>query len=253
MKKYSGAIMVEIELNGERKVNFPDVQNLAGKKIQAINAVLLNGNSAYSGRALATYNELYISLKKKDGTTYIIDEMPLQQIQIDNNKGINHKIDEVLSIKDCFIDNPNFQTDCSVCLIVWYELPEYTRETTVKPLYASFETKIRYQNYMRNKLPDNRTMYDSMIEEINIQVPEITPTTATGVTQSDLGSLYLTLNKGTFSILEKIPLQIFYNNDWYKRLIFDNIVFDFDNSFIEVVGTNVAINKNVLITLKYHK
>jgi len=230
---YTGLKMIEVELQGEQHVFFPEVQALKGKKIITINAI--SGVSAYrSVHSQVDYKKLFINIVDRNGIYHHYQDLSVNSIDIDVCKGININIDRELKIEGCYLSNPEKQSGYAI-FVVAYEISGYSRipNADIQKI-AALEIPILYPN-RPNKFPDNRTLFDVSLIGFNYSESLISPANndCYNISSDEFKGMYLTLTKGIYRIFDTIPLKYFVQSQWYEKMSFDNIVFNCDNSFVE--------------------
>ena len=90
--------------------------------------------------------------------------------------------------------------------------------------------------------------------------PSITPEYSQCLTYALLKNVYVTLRKGSYNVVENLPIVYLYQIQAYEKAEFANIVFDFLNSYLTIGGANTIPNvqtdyvgKSVFINLCYEK
>lgn len=221
---------------------FPLAQKLIGRRVQSINVV--SGLTPFETDAQGTVidnDDITLSLTS-NGTDYIFQDISLRRFRSDVCKGINISVSSVLSIQDCYITcTDDEQVGTILPLVVWYEVEGYKGVTSKRNLFNSFDVKIDPSQY-RNYLPDNRTLAGRSFTRIFAAFPDVTPNYAPGVNKADIMKAgYITLVKGSFAVWDRMPVAMLDQLDWYIYQELDNIVFDFDSSFVEVAQNDISL------------
>ena len=251
--KYTGLIMVEVELRGEARVFFPEIQALKGKVINTINAV--SGVTGYRTKlSPVDYTKLFINIVDRNGVFHHYQDFSVNHLDIDVCKGINIKIDRELKIEGCYINNPACQTGFATFVIA-YELSGYSRTPNSElPKYDNLEIAINYFD-IKNKFPDSRTLFDVSLTGFNYSETAISPNNNScyAITDPEFKAGYLCLTKGIYRIFDTIPLKYFVQSGWYERMHFDNLTFNCDNSFVEfgILSTTVPEQKMLNFNVEY--
>lgn len=103
-------------------------------------------------------------------------------------------------------------------------------------------------------------MVNKRFRRLLLGKPSITPDLHEAL-QSDsmLQNVFITLRKGSYNIIENVPILLFYQLAMLERTEFQNIIFDFQASYITVGGAGTIPNpenyvgKYVFINLQYEK
>ena len=145
-------------------------------------------------------------------------------------------------------------------LIFWYDLPEYSRAnkselTITDSLTVPLTTAVRH-----NILPDEERMALKRFRRILLGTPTTTPDYQTGLGQSELANVYITLRKGSYNVVENLPLPFLHQLYAVEKSEFANIVFDLQNSYLTIGGNNTIpnvqtdyIGKSVFLNMVYEK
>ncbi|MDR2651418.1 MAG: hypothetical protein LBC68_03765 [Prevotellaceae bacterium] len=247
--------MVEIELRGQSRQALPEIQSLDGLKIQTVNAVECFG---YQSKLYTQdYYRLFLNLVDRNGHEVLHEDIPLIHLSLWACKGINLAINKVLSIKDCYINNPEYITGV-VILVIAYEIDGYSRQTDALPQATTLSIPVNYAYSFRNYFPDNRVIFGTKLQSLIAAESVISPLGEPCYHPDDetFRALYVTLVKGVYKIFDTVPLVYFHQISWYERIKFKNIVFDCNSSYIEVgrgLPEDEFIKKNVLFYIEYKK
>lgn len=245
---YSGAKMIEIPINRIGRNYFPDVQDLYGRKIQTItlyqHAIPLSDTGAYIE---ASDVEAWSINLTANGSTYEFLNVPATEFLIDNTLGKPIEIGHQLLLENCYIDAQTLTKSGKLIAVVWFETDDQykVKATTDLSDYNSFDIYVSLGAGYRNYFPDNRDMAGKHFRGFNYN-SEMT-TTPYGTTAADLlgAATYISFIKGTYAIMERVPLVHFQQMDWIQRQKFDNIIFDFENSYLETADLNAAGAVNI--------
>lgn len=257
--KYNCATTIPVTLTQYGRNYFPLVQKLDGKKIYSISFCdcWTTDDTANIGYLIA--RSLTLSLTE-DGHYYPIKNLPLNRINLEYTKGTNLAIERYLSTQDCYIYVPDSATDAigkTVVLLVWYEQDGYAGYNSEVAQYDNFEVAVDFSK-LRNYFPDDRTLAGKSFTRFFVTgttsttegtYPAYSPSDKQLLSVDDLRKLRITLVKGSFEVWDKVPAIILLQENWYRYLALNNIVFDFESSYIEVcknaTGTNGTLNINV--------
>ena len=261
--KYTCATTVNVPITQLGRNYFPLVQKLRGKKIYTINfcsaidgIVPLAGGTAVAGGRL--YGGTTINLTE-DGRFYFWDNLLIDRIGLNYNKGCNLPVNRQISIQDCFINvTAAGEVGRTAVLVVWYENDTYTHYVgdNAPNYYDTLDVQID-STRTRNYLPDNRTLADKSFKGIFSATPiagattVITPLNHTSITESDLRKCYITLVKDSFEIWDAVPCYLLQQSDWYRYLQLNDIVLDLTSCYIQAAA-GTTINGWVNLQLKYN-
>lgn len=259
--KLSGGqlVLVPITQMGENK--FPLVENLRGRVIKFIDfsGAQYLPDTAASG--LTSTTDMYVTIKNEFGNTDIHKDLPLQRLDYVATLGVRQPIMSKISLQNCCV---NCQDPSNVgktaAFVFWYDLPEYSKKNSTDILVTDaisvpLTTDIRY-----NALPDSDRMTGKRFRRILLGTPNVSPDLQTCVTMTELENIYLTLRKGGINVCENIPVALFYQLQMLTKAEFQNIIFDFQSSYLTIGGAGTIpnvqtdyIGKSVFFNLQYEK
>lgn len=236
---YSGAKMIEIPITMVGRNYFPDLQDLYGRKIQALTlypeCLPLNGQSI----AAADCKQWTVNLTS-DGQNYDLLNTPAAEFVNSLVLGKPIELNMPLSFENCYIDAQQVSRAGVLVAVVWYEAdPQYRAKATTDLCdYNSFDINLVLMPGYRNYFPDNRDMAGKHFRGFNHHLG--IATTPFGQRAADINNnaVYLTFMNGTYALMERVPLMAFIQSDFIERQKFDNILFDFENSFVELSDIN---------------
>ena len=259
--KLSGAQLVLVPITRVGKNYFPLVENIRNRYVKYIDlhkATYLPGTTA---AGLTSTDSMYITLLNEFGNEEMITHLPLERLDYENTLGVRQSIGYKISLEDCYVDCEDAaQVGTVAAFIVWYDLPEYSRKNTTDNVVTDnisipLTTAVRY-----NQLPDENRMINKRFRRVLVSTPTTTPDMHSGITDTELPNLYLTLRKGAYNIAENIPLSMFVQLKMLQKTEFQNITFDFNSSFITIGGQGTIptlatdyIGKYVFLNLQYEK
>lgn len=254
MKKYTAVKTLFVDINPGLN-RLPDDQTLKGRLIQSIvpcfSMPLLNGagNSFDYGNG----DECYLNLTS-DSVNYFFKNVKLTSISKEMEMGAYTRIDQTLSLPDCYIMNAS-RSSGKLILVVFYEdYSNASSDTYLTNSYEAFEIPITTVNSRRIYLPDNLSLVGAKFSNLLLEITQKSYTLKDVVDESILYGGYLTLCKGTQIIWEHMPLYMLDQTVLYELLDFDNIKFDFQNSYLQLATTDETnVGKVVLLTAKYNK
>ena len=258
--KLSGAQLVLVEIKRVGKNYLPLVQYLQGKMIKYIDfcpTTYLPGIGNAVG--MSSTNNMYMTIRNEQGNADIHYEMPLERFDYISTLGVRQPIGSKISLPNSYIDCQDAnQVGKIAALMFYYDLPNYSARNTTDTLITDafsvqLTTATRY-----NALPDTDRLNGKRFRRILLGVPTVTPDLNTGLTTAQLANCYLTLRKGTYNVVENMPLPLLYQLQMLEKSEWANIIFDFQNSYITIGGAGTIpnvntdyIGKSVFFNLQY--
>ena len=258
--KLSGAQLVLVEIKRLGRNYFPFVENINRRVIKFIDfypSTYLPGVAGAVG--LNSTTDMYVTIANEYGTEELHRELPLARLNYVATMGTRTPIMSKVALQSTYIDCQDAsQIGKVAAMIFWYDLPEYSARNTTDTLITDaisvpLTTEIRY-----NQLPDTDRLTGKRFRRLLLGTPTVTPDLQTGLDANKLGNCYLTLRKGTYNILENLPLPILWQLGMLEKTEFQNIIFDFQNSYITIGGAGTIpnvqtdyIGKSVFLNLQY--
>lgn len=259
LKKVSGAKSVFVRINNVGRNYLPFVEYLKDRVIRYIDVVPVTSLpfplQAETAVPLLSMDSLFISVADANGNDYPIYNLPIKNLNIGLNMGRRQPVMRVTSLSDTYIDCEDASLIGKyVCLVYWYDLPEYSRnDTTMTTAIDSVEVEI-LSSQQQNVFPDNRTMAGKRFRGISCPNANPTVSGATGITNIEAMNIYVSFVKGNYAVLDTVPVWEFHDVSYmYETLNFSNIAFDFTNSFITIGGTNNYDGKKVMFNLTFEE
>lgn len=231
----SGGIGVELIFPvGTRKVYFPDLAVLRGKRVKHIDlcnelSVTPRGNAIYD-------NDAYITLKDNASVNYSVSNMPASQLRTSYRKGNRLCFDHVFDFSKSYVTiSETLTTAKSMFFVVWYDEPGVKSliDPRKKRFIDSFEIKLSASN---NQFKENRTLAKKKYQAILLSYPTLTAENNDSITSTTAKKSYITLQKGNLQFIQNVPVYLFYQTQNYYMLNFENVSFDFTNSFIKIIN-----------------
>lgn len=244
---FSGFKLLQIPIQNVGRYSFPDDRTLYGKKIQAIIPLMevypilnsLYDISVYGGTPITStdLNNITINLTA-NGQYYFYENNSFNMSPI-ATQGIYDSIDRVLSIPDCFIDVKSWynNTGKTLQLAVFYEdKASINALQNLASNYETFEVEVGDNINILRKFyfGENRILVDKKIRNLLVSYPTVTPEGNTGINKNIEKYGYITLVRGGHVIWEQMPVILLNQLYNYRKLQFENIMFDFNNSYIEL-------------------
>lgn len=260
-QKLSGAQLVLVPITKIGVNKFPFVENIRSRFIKFIDfyGVRYLPNSAEPG--LQNTNNLFVTIMNKDGNREIIRNLPLARFNFVETLGVRQPIYSNISLSDCYINCQNAsEVGKTAAFIFWYDLPEYSKANSTKQLVTdsmsvTLTTSVRY-----NKFPDEERMNGKRFRRLLLGTPSVTPDLQDGLSVGQLANIYVTLRKGSYNVLENMPVMMLYQLAMLQKAEFQNIIFDLQSSFLTIGGAgsipNVDrdyIGKSVFFNMQYEK
>ena len=257
--KLSGAQVVLVPITTIGRNYFPFVENLHNRFIKYMDfapAAYLPGTTA-SG--VTSSQDMYITVMNEFGNTELIRELPLQYMDYTATLGIRKPVCAKVGINSCYINCQNPAMVGKTALIVcWYDLPEFSQRNMTDNVVTDSASIPLTTNVRDNAFPDINRMVRKRFRRILVSAPTVTPNGYNGVAYSKLQNLYITLRKGSYNVLDQVPVMLLYQLQMLCKSEFQNIVFDFQSSFITIGGQGTYPdfatdyeNKSVFVNLQY--
>lgn len=246
--KLSGAQLVLVEITRMGKNYFPLVQYLRGRMIKFIDfcqTSYLPGVANNVG--LTDTSDMFVSITNEQGNLYTHYEMPLERFDYAATLGVRQPIYNKIGLDYCYIDCQNASNVGKIAAFMfYYDLPEYSaRNASDKVVTDSASipliTATRY-----NPLPDLDRLNGKRFRRILLGMPSVTPDYQSCLTQAQLANCYLTLRKGSYNVVENMPLLLLYQLQMLEKSEWANIIFDFQDSYITIGGAGTIPNVNTL-------
>ena len=240
---------------------FPLVENLRGRVIKFIDFHPTNYLPDTTAAGCASDTDMYVTIKNEFGNTDIHKDLPLERLNYVATLGTRQPICAKIGMQASYILCENSALVGKVAAFVfWYDLPEYSQRNTTDTLITDAISIPLVSSSRYNQLPDNERMTGKRFRRILLGIPQTTPDLQTGLDANKIENVYLTLRKGSYNICENIPLPLLYQLQMLHKSEFQNIIFDFQSSFLTIGGAGTIPNvntdyvgKNVFINLQYEK
>lgn len=257
--KISGGklVLVPIRQLGVNKI--PYVEDLRDRIIKYIDfypAELLPDTDA---DGVLSSENMYLSVADAIGNEYLIKDMPLQRFDYTSTLGIKQEIKNRISLQNSAVvcQNPA-NVGRYAALIFWYDLPEFSARnrsdvTIIDSITIPIKNVVRY-----NPLPDEERLSGRRYRRLLLGMPEKTPEQLNTLSADLLKNVYITLRKGSYNVVENIPVMMFYQLQMLQKSTFANIVFDMQSSYLTVGGAGRAaysdyVGKSVFMNFVYEK
>ena len=260
-KKLSGAKAVLVPIRTMGKNPLPYVEDLKNRYIKYIDFYPCNYLPDTDAAGANSSTDLFLTLQTQYGNEYLVNAMPMERFDYTVTTGLRQAVSAKINLQSSFIDCQNASLVGKVALLVfWYDLPEYSRANKSESVITDALTIPLTTAIRHNIFPDEERMANKRFRRILLGTPTTTPDFATGLTLAQLQNIYITLRKGSYNVIENLPIVYLYQIQAYDKSEFANIVFDFLGSFLTIGGGNTIpnvqtdyIGKAVFINLVYEK
>lgn len=257
-KKISGAQAVLVPITKVGKNYFPYVENLRNRCIKYIDAYPCNYLPGTTAEGVNNFGyDLYVTITDKIGNSNLIQDLPLTRLDYNETHGQRQQIASEISLQNSYITAvDDYYVGKTVLLVMWYDLPEYSaRNTSDNVRVDGLSIPITTATFA-NQLPDSLTMAGKRFRQVLFEIVGLTPDMTEGVTSAESQNMYLTLRKGSYNVLENVPLHLLYQMWQMDKITFANIIFDFQSSYITVGGAGTyqdPVGKSVYLNFVYEK
>lgn len=257
-RKISGAKMVFVPIHQTGANYFPFVEDLKNRYIKFIDfhpAQYLPDTAVQGVDGTFPLGTFYMTLANETGNKMLFNRTPLENFNYVKTQGVRLPIGAKLSLQNCYIECMDASyIGKEVALIFYYDLPEFSaRNKSDKLMMDSLSVPITTATF-RNLFPDSLRMSGKRFRSVLFTPTTLTPDYQTGVDQN-WEYLYVTLRKGSYNVIENLPLSVVLQVDKLEKVEFANIIFDFQNSFITVGGAGALsgqfVGKSAFLNLTY--
>lgn len=258
-KKLSGGQLVVVPITRTGRNYFPVNEYLDRRYIKYIDYLsFLGGLPDTTAQPTSAREDMYLTLANEFGNVEFVKNEPLLRFDYIFNFGVRQTIGRKLSIRDCYVDNQNAgEIGKYAAFVFWYDLEEYSRRNATNVTCVDSIT-IPIRNLTRyNLLPNSDRMAGKRFRRILFNLDgTLSPDQEPLVGQIASTALFLTLRKGSYNVLQNIPIELFWQLNVLERQEFANIIFDFESSFITVGGAgdidpDLVLGKSVMLNLEY--
>lgn len=249
-QKLSGAQLVLVPITKIGENRFPWVENLRGRYIKFIDFYGCRYLPGTQKVGLTNTEDIFVTIKNEYGNKDLIRNLPLDRFDYSKTLGIRQPIASKISLQDCCV---NCQADTSVgqvaAFVFWYDLPEFSQKNTTKDLVIDALSVPIRTKMGQNIFPDSERMTGKRFRRIILGLPTITPDLLSGIQENQAKNIYMTLRKGSYNVLENVPIWYMYQLEMLQKSEFQNIVFDFQSSFLTVGGDGTIPDGNFEVYL----
>ena len=255
--KLSGAQLVLVPIKTLGRNYVPYVEHIANKVIKFIDFAPVAHVPGYATPGLQSNNDLYITIIGENGSTELHKQLPLERLDYSATIGVRQPINSKLTMDSCYIDCQDASHIGKVAaLVFWYELPQYSAANK-SDVVCTDSIEIPITNIAQfNVLPDTDRLAGKRFRRLLLAAPAVTPDRNTGLSQAELENCFITLSKGSYRILADVPVILLYQLQMLEKTEFQNIIFDFQSSFVTIGGAGTLdptdyIGKYIFMNLQY--
>lgn len=258
--KLSGAQLVVVPITKVGRNFLPFVEHINRRFIKFIDFAPAGYLPDTTAPGVTSSADMFITIFEENGVVEIQRNLPLERLDYTKTLGVRQPIMSKVAMDSCYIQN-NDANNIGKCvaLVFWYDLEQYSAKNSTKNLMTD-SISIPIRNLTRyNPLPDSDRLTGKRFRRILLGTPSKTPDGVSCVAAANMKNLYLTLCKGAYQILANVPLVLLYQMAMLEKTEFQNIVFDFESSYLTVGGNNTItpstdyVGKTVFLNLQYEK
>lgn len=252
-------VLVPIKRLGENK--FPWVENIRSRFIKYIDFYGCQYLPGTQSPGLTITDSMFVTIKNAAGNTELVRNLPLERFDYTQTLGIRQPIFSNISLTDCVVNCQNEDAIGTIAAFVfWYDLPYFSQKNSTDNLVTDSISVRLGTSVGLNQFPDSDRMATKRFRRIILGSPSMTPDLQNGVTREQLENIYMTLRKGSYNVLDNVPVMLMYQLAMLQKSEFQNITFDFQSSFLTIGGDNTIpdverdyIGKSVFFNLQYEK
>lgn len=259
-KKVSGAKAVIVPITKIGKNMLPYVEDLSQRVIKYVDFYPTMYLPESSLEGVQSSSDMFLNLLDTTGNAYLVKDMPLDRYNYAISNGRRESIFSQISLQNSYIDCQDPENvGKNVLLVFWYDLPEFSKKNSTDVLITDAISIPITTVYGRNILGDEERMANKRFRSILMARPSVLPDFTPGLGYGELDYCFITLRKGSYNVIENVPLVLFYQADMIERTEFANIVFDMQNSYITIGGAGTVdtpedyVGKNILLNVVYEK
>lgn len=258
--KLSGAQLVLVPIQRKGRNYLPFVENLNRRIIKYVDFAPAQYLPDTTATGTTSTDNMYITIFDKYGNTELQRNLPMERINYKDTLGIRNPIFNRVRLDASYIDCQNEDmVGTTAALVFWYDLPEYSKSNSTDTLIID-SVSVPLKTSIYNQFPDSDRMVGKRFRRILLSAPSVTPDLRTGVAETQLQNIYLTLRKGSYCIAENLPISLLYQLQMLQKTEFQNIIFDFHSSYLTIGGAGTIPNvktdyvgKSVFMNLQYEK
>lgn len=260
-KKLSGAQLIVVPITQVGENRFPYVENIAKRYVKYIDFCRVSSLPDSTGMVIQTAENMYMTIANEYGNTKIIDGMPLNRFDYFGlSSGVRQAIGSKISMQDCYIYNtdPSY-VGANVPLMVYYDLEEFSRRNMSDKTIVDFVTVPITTVQRYNKFPDSDRMATKRFRRILCDplckvAPDFSPLVTDNIVATNI---FITLRKGSYNVVENMPLSLLWQSAMLEKTEWANIIFDFNSSYITIGGAGTVLypenylGKSVFLNFEY--
>ena len=260
-QKLSGAqlLLVPITRLGENK--FPWVENIRNRFIKFVDFYPTQYLPGTDATGLRTTESMYITFKNAAGNTEFIRNLPLERLDYTKTLGIRQPIFSNIALSDCSVICQNEDAIGTVAAFVfWYDLAEFSAKNSTNHLVTDSVSVPLNTIYGNNMFLDSERMTGKRFRRILLGDPSVTPDLYPGILLDYAENIYVTLRKGSYNVLENLPIMMLYQLQMLQKSEFQNIILDFQSCYLTIGGDGTIpgveenyIGKSVFFNMQYEK
>lgn len=260
-KKISGVRLVTVPIRQMGINALPFVDDLKERCIKYIDFYPTQYLPGTDAAGVTSSANLFLTLYDEFGTTMLMNALPLERMNYAQTMGNRQPVMSKVSLQSSYIYcNNASMVGKTAALVFYYDLPNFSsRNTTTSVTVDNISVPLTTGSFY-NQLPDSDRMVAKRFRRILVSAPSVTPDYQTGIAESCLDNLYLTLCKGTYNVVDNMPVKLLRQIDMVEKTEFANIIFDLQASYITIGGAGTIptlatdyIGKSVFFNLEYEK
>lgn len=259
--KLSGAQAVLVEIKQIGRNYFPFVENIRSRMIKYVDFAPCAYLPDTTAPGVTSSQNMFVTIMNEYGNTELMRQLPLERLDYTRTTGVRQPVCARISIDTCYIDCQNAAMVGKTALLVfWYDLPEYSQRNMTDNVVTDSVTVPLTTGVRHNIWPDSDRMVKKRFRKILLSAPTVTPDYQPGVAAANMQNLFVTLRKGSYNVVENVPVTLFDQLQMLEKSEFQNIIFDFNNSYITIGGAGTIptlqtdyIGKSVFLNLQYEK
>lgn len=260
-QKLSGAQMVFVPITKMGENKFPWVENIRSRFIKYIDFYGCRYLPGTQAVGLTTTDSIFVTVKSSAGNTELVRNLPLARFDYTQTLGMRQPIFSNIALSDCSVNCQNEDAVGTVAAFVfWYDLPDFSQKNSTKNLVTDSVSIPLITDMGKNQFPDSDRMTGKRFRRIILGAPSTTPDLYDGLFDDGLNNIYMTLRKGSYNILDNVPVKLMYQLAMLQKSEFQNIIFDFQSSFLTVGGDGTIEEfnerykgKSVFFNMQYEK
>ena len=252
----SGAMGFELLIQpGQNRVNFPDLELLRNKRIRSIDVCdqLLDTPSRMPLFPLppffdASRIETFLTLRKKTTQTNVVERLSSLELQTSMRRGNRLKFNNVFDFPASYIEIPNntITQPSVIFFVVWFDEPFVANVVNPKDKKEISYFEVLLKN-RRTMFDENKTLFRKKFQSLMLSFPQITAENKQGIVRNTAFRSFLTLQRKNLQFIQNVPLYLFNQTENAYMLNLQNVMFDFTNSYIDVVTNDTSLLQTVFL------